>query len=219
MRMNRRNILLLIGLWIIAMAIVVPFDHATALWVQHHSPLRGHSILIQVMRVPGRYPYLIPLGILIGLMHRHRWHAAAPLLLTGPPVGILYTVLKWIIGRKRPIVEIAPFTFHPFIGGIRGLFVAVPGLSFPSGDAMMASATATVVTIVFPRWAAVAWIWALLVCIERVLENAHYLSDVVSGTGGGVLCGWFAFWLTFKILGEHPDRRVLEPEPSPVART
>jgi len=205
MAMTRRNALLLLIGWIIAMAIVLPFDRATAVWVQHHLPLIRHPTLIQVMRVPGRYPYLIPVGILVGLLYRNRWRAAAPLLLTGPPVGLLYTVMKWCFGRRRPVIEIAPFRFHPFIDGIRGLFVSVPGLSFPSGDAMMASATATVVTIILPRWAALAWAWALITCVERVLENAHYLSDVVSGTTGGVLCGWFACWLAIKLLGKHPD--------------
>ena len=187
------------------MAIVLPFDRAVAVWVQHHLPLASHPILVQVMRVPGRFPYLIPVGIAIGLLHRHRWRAAAALLLTGPPVGLLYTTLKWCFGRVRPVREIAPFTLHPFINGIRGLFVSVPGLGFPSGDAMMASATATVITIILPRWAPLAWAWALVTCIERVLENAHYLSDVVSGTAGGVLCAWFACWLAIKLLGRHPE--------------
>jgi hypothetical protein len=28
---------------------------------------------------------------------------------------------------------------------------------------------------------------------------------VVSGTAGGVLCGWFACWLAIKLLGKNPD--------------
>jgi membrane-associated phospholipid phosphatase len=35
-----------------------------------------------------------------------------------------------------------------------------------------------------------------------VLENAHYLSDVVAGAGLGILCGWIALQLSARWLRE-----------------
>jgi membrane-associated phospholipid phosphatase len=216
---SRRNMTLLIVGWVIAMAIALPNDRAAAQWVLHHHPLQLHPRLIWFMRLPGRYPFLIPIGVLLGLLHPKKWGAAAPLLLTGPPVGLVYTVLKWCFGRVRPVKVIAPFALHPFIGGIRGLFVAVPGLSFPSGDAMMAAAAATAMTIVLPRWAAAFWAWAVVVCAERVLENAHYLSDVVTGSAGGVVCAWIACWFANCVFGPKPEQTGFEPIVIPSTRT
>jgi membrane-associated phospholipid phosphatase len=77
------------------------------------------------------------------------------------------------------------------IGGWNGLF-RQPALSFPSGHATLAVATAVSLTILLPRW---RWIWfliALMVAVERVLENAHFVSDVVAGVGVGTVSALLA---------------------------
>ena len=59
-------------------------------------------------------------------------------------------------------------------------------LSFPSGHAACAFATATALSILLPRWRGAFYAVAVLVAAERVLENGHWLSDVVAAAALGV---------------------------------
>ena len=65
----------------------------------------------------------------------------------------------------------------------------------------MAFAAAACVAAALPRWAAAFFLWAALVAVERVLENAHYVSDVVAGAGLGILCAILVLKLSGRILG------------------
>ena len=200
--------------WLMALVIALAVDRHVAQWVhdtapidKHHWPVvfslnreRVRHDALRVVRFPGNYVFVAGAGLLLGLAHRRKWAAALPVLLSGPIVGATYTWMKWIVGRRRPVLEIAPFTFHPFTHGIIGLVKSVSGLSFPSGDATMAFAAAACMAVALPRWSAAFFAWAILVAAERVLENAHYVSDVVAGAGLGILCGWAAALVSRKIL-------------------
>lgn len=208
---SRFRAAILFFLWILAIVLATTVDRPVAYWVQAHRPLDkptangiprsgNHPIwATKIIRLPGNYGFVLPVGIAIGLLHRKRWAAALPILLSGPLVGIVYSILKWMVGRRRPVIELAPFTFHPFIDGIGGLF-HISGLAFPSGDATMAFAAATCAAAVLPRWAIAFFAWAAIVAVERVLENAHYVSDVTAGAGFGVLCGLAVIYVTRLVL-------------------
>lgn len=63
-------------------------------------------------------------------------------------------------------------------------------LSFPSGHASSAFATATVVDAAFGhRAGALAFGLAAWVAASRLAENKHFFSDVVAGAGLGIVCG------------------------------
>jgi membrane-associated phospholipid phosphatase len=191
---SRRVWVLLLGIWIVALVAAVELDLRVAQWVQAAPPIHRGGWLAWALKLPGYFPVTIGVAVLVGIFHRRSWRAALPLLLAGPAVGLVYTVLKWIVGRRRPVIPpLAPFQFHPFARGIGGLVHAESGLSFPSGHAAMAFATATCLAFALPRWAVVFYLIAAAVGAERVLENAHYLSDVVAGAGLGVACGWGAW--------------------------
>jgi undecaprenyl-diphosphatase len=203
---------MLLFLWIAGIALAMAIDRPVALWVQAHRPLDrklpdgakrsgNHPVwTTHIVRLPGNYVFVLLAGIAVGFWHRRRWTAALPVLLSGPLVGATYLVLKWIVGRRRPLYEIAPFTFHPFINGIDGLLHSVSGLAFPSGDATMAFAGAMCMAIALPRWSATFFFWGVLVAAERVLENAHYMSDVVAGAGLGILCAMAAVRISDRIF-------------------
>ena len=202
----------LLFLWIFAIALAASVDRPVALWVQAHRPLDqptaggiprsgNHPIwATKIIRLPGNYLFVAVVGIAVGFLHRKRWAAALPIFLSGPLVGITYVLMKWMIGRRRPVIELAPFTFHPFINGIGGLFHSVSGLAFPSGDATMAFAAATCVAVAIPKWSTAFFAWAVIVAVERVLENAHYVSDVTAGAGLGILSGLAVIRLTRALL-------------------
>lgn len=203
MALLRRHFLIFFLLWAALLGLALLVDREMAQWVHDTVPINRHSWLTHLVRLPGNYVFVLGVALLLALSHRRKWAAALPVLLSGPAVGAAYIWMKWLVGRRRPILEIAPFSFHPFTHGVVGLFKSVSGLSFPSGDATMAFAAAACVSFAFPRWSAAFFAWALLVAVERVLENAHYVSDVVAGAGLGVLCAYLAVQASKRILRDQ----------------
>jgi membrane-associated phospholipid phosphatase len=174
------------AIWVMAMLGSLFADRSVAQWVATHHPIDKHSLAIVILKLPGVYWTTLGIAALLGVFHRQHLRAAVLPLISGAIGGLAYLFLKWIVGRQRPVIAIAPFNFHPFIGGLQGLF-RQPALSFPSGHATLSFATAMSLTILLPRW---RWVWfvvALAVAAERVLENAHYVSDSIAGIGVGTL--------------------------------
>ncbi len=121
-------------------------------------------------------------------------HAAKKVLLLGLGRTCVITLLlvraivepaKWLIGRARPAIS----------AGLEPLFVG-PASSddfhaFPSGHAASAFGVATGVAGLFPKYRHIAWIWAWLICLSRVVLGRHFVADVIAG---GILgyCGGYA---------------------------
>ena len=126
--------------------------------------------------------------------HRSKWRAAGHLALSGIVGGVIYAFAKWFAGRKRPVTGIDAYKLNPFIDGFRGLLGA-ENMSFPSGHTTLAFATAACLAINVPRWKWVFYALATMTAVERVCENAHYLSDVVAGAGVGTLAAYLVFWV------------------------
>ena len=216
MSISRRAVFLWLALWAAALAVAPLFDRQVAQWVHDARPLDKHDWWVRVIRLPGNFVFVACVAAALALFHR-RWQAAVPLLLSGPIVGLVYLSIKWLVGRRRPVIVIAPFAFHPLIHGVRGLFGAESGLSFPSGDATMAFAAAGCLAAVLPRWTAAFFAAAALVAAERVLENAHYVSDVIAGGGLGVLCALVALRLAGRLSGRKPMIEGFAGDASPMA--
>lgn len=95
--------------------------------------------------------------------------------------------LKYTFKRHRPFAD------HPFI---------VPASdggspSFPSGHTSEAFATATSLTMAYPKWyvAVPAYAWAASVGYSRMYLGVHYPSDVF----GGAIIGAGTAYLTWKL--------------------
>jgi undecaprenyl-diphosphatase len=106
--------------------------------------------------------------------------------------GLVFTILKRLIGRARPLVEGSadPFVYRP-------LNWSVQYASFPSGHATDAFAIATAIGVLWPwtRW--IMWPYALGIAVSRVVVTAHFPSDVIAGAVVGVVGAllvreWFA---------------------------
>lgn len=212
------GILLLVAVWLATLGAVLAFDRQMAQWVRQVHPYPPNGPAVWAVKLPGSYPLVLAVAVLVAAFHRQSWRAAFPLVLSGPLVGAIYSLLKWTVGRQRPKITMAPFAFHPFHNGVMGLIHAESGLSFPSGHAAMAFAAATCLAAVLPRWRVPFFAIAAAVAAERVLEDAHYLSDVVAGAGIGVLCGLLALYLSSRWLptrakapNKHEPDRVVAP--------
>ena len=101
-------------------------------------------------------------------------------------------ILKLLVGRGRPFVggDANAFNFSPFAR-------TEAFASFPSGHAVAAFALAFAVSSVWPRLNVAMWIFAVLICLSRVVLLAHHPSDVVAGSLIGIVGAmsvryWFA---------------------------
>ena len=101
-------------------------------------------------------------------------------------------ILKLLVGRGRPFVggDANAFNFSPFAR-------TEAFASFPSGHAVAAFALAFAVSSVWPRLNVAMWIFAVLICLSRVVLLAHHPSDVVAGALIGIVGAmsvryWFA---------------------------
>ena len=200
------------------LAVAFACDASVARWV-HDSGLgawmKDHALLRISLRAFGIFWYSFWIGPLLFFLHPQKIRAWA-LLWTADAFSAVNCLIKWLAGRTRPYRLPGdvpqPFYLQPFYGGFRALLRALlhptepsklAGLDFPSGDATLAFATAGALAILLPRWRWYFYLAASIVAVERVAENAHYLSDVVAGAMLGILCALLA-------------RRLLQPRVQPL---
>lgn len=108
-------------------------------------------------------------------------------------INTVFTLgLKHAIGRDRPFIANPEY--------IPVLSASSP--SFPSGHTSNAFATATALTLVFPKWyvAAPSFAWAALVGYSRIHLGVHYPSDVLVGAIIGTGSAFLASWINRKVF-------------------
>ncbi len=108
------------------------------------------------------------------------------------------TALKYSVNRERPFIT------YPDIN--RKISAGSP--SFPSGHTSNAFATATSVSLGYPKWYVIApsFAWAGTVAWSRMELGVHYPSDVLVGA----LIGAGSAWVTHAVnrkLKQHPGHR------------
>ena len=105
------------------------------------------------------------------------------------------TALKYSVKRERPFVTY-PFIEKATVGG---------SPSFPSGHTSIAFATATSLSIAFPKWYVIApsFVWASAVGYSRMDLGVHYPSDVLVGA----IIGSGSAWLSYKLNKWYLDKK------------
>ena len=96
--------------------------------------------------------------------------------------AVLTTTLKFAIDRDRPFVT------YPDIQKLTG----AGSPSFPSGHTSEAFATATSISLAFPKWYVIApsFLWASAAGYSRMHLGVHYPSDVLVGALIGSSSAW-----------------------------
>jgi membrane-associated phospholipid phosphatase len=109
--------------------------------------------------------------------------------------GGITLILKYSVNRDRPFVT------YPDI--IQKSKVNSP--SFPSGHTSSAFATATSVSLAYPKWYIIApsYAWAGTVGYSRMHLGVHYPSDVLAGALIGSGCAYLTFKINQKLLKKN----------------
>jgi undecaprenyl-diphosphatase len=189
-----RTLLLILGLWVVVMIVGMWLDAPVARWA-HRAAIDRDHFGNQVLKMAGDWRFTAAVALALLAWHPQSWRPAGLLALSALLAGVTYVVFKWVAGRHRPLVVIDPLAFRPFINGWRGFFDQ-PNMSFPSGHTCLAFATAATLGICIPRLKYLFYALASVVAIERVAENAHYVTDVLAGAGLGTLTAH----LTYRML-------------------
>jgi membrane-associated phospholipid phosphatase len=106
--------------------------------------------------------------------------------------GGITTILKYTVDRERPFVT------YPDI--IQKGKAESP--SFPSGHTSGAFATATSVSLAYPKWYVIvpSYAWAGTVGYSRMHLGVHYPSDVLAGALIGSGCAYLTYRINQKLL-------------------
>ncbi|MDG1479323.1 MAG: phosphatase PAP2 family protein [Myxococcota bacterium] len=132
----------------------------------------GHRAL----RVAGFLPVWMAIGTALAL-HTRRRAIGVGLTLSAGLAGLLAEIGKLLIRRGRP-GEVAGYTFHRLPDDL-----STAGLGMPSSHAAVAFGGAFLLARLYPRVAPVVVLWAVGCGLTRVLDGAHFLSDVVAAAG------------------------------------
>ena len=147
-------------------------------------------------RIPYKAAWLPAVGELgrpmapLWLLLLWAWAAKRPRVLLAGLLAMLLTLctvlpIKSAVGRVRPDEEPAEVMRQPFFHR---------SYSFPSGDATLAFAVATVAAgFIFAakvRW--LPFLLAAMAGVTRLILLRHFASDVIAGAALGILCGYAA---------------------------
>ncbi|AEV99329.1 hypothetical protein A4D02_34000 [Niastella koreensis] len=111
--------------------------------------------------------------------------------------------MKYAFQRSRPYL-VTPGLTKVSGGG---------GPSFPSGHTSVAFATATSLTLAYPKWyvAVPAYAWAASVGYSRMYLGVHYPSDVLAGAVIGAGSAWLMYKANKWLFKKKPGVNELRP--------
>jgi membrane-associated phospholipid phosphatase len=212
----------------LALAISIAFmffvDRAATAWAQH-LPQGFKAAFDQITNAGESGWFLIPFGCVVLILAA----LTAPelprltqgvlgalagrfgyLFLAIGATGLFATIVKRLIGRARPYIDLhgSPFTYMPFAW--RSEYA-----SLPSGHATTAGAAAFAIGAIWPRSRPVMWLYALVVVFSRVVVMAHHPSDVIAGVVvGAVGAAWIRRLFAARRLVFSPRDLGVYPGPS-----
>jgi membrane-associated phospholipid phosphatase len=128
---------------------------------------------------------LVPLFLLFRFFLKDRKQAMRMLFLIASISisGIVNTMIKWVLGRNRPIN-----LFHYDFYGFNFFEVIYESTSFPSGHALTVFSLAAALSILYPHARFFLFPAAAVIALSRVILTSHFLSDILAGAVLGVIC-------------------------------
>jgi membrane-associated phospholipid phosphatase len=191
----------------VAIAVLMMFADVHTVAVASHLPAWLLGVLSELTDLGKSGWFLIPLGIalaFIAVCHSPALPRTAQLVLLAVTIRLSFlfaaiavpslftSIVKRVIGRARPFVDLAGDPFH-----LQAFVWRPEYASMPSGHATTAVAAAMAFGMLWPQLRAPLWAYAVIILASRVLLAAHYPSDILAGAAvgtAGVLLvrDWFA---------------------------
>jgi membrane-associated phospholipid phosphatase len=202
--MNRRALTLeLLAALVVALLLVatvfavLPLDRVLAADMQHLT----NPVLATLLRDASVFGDMVVEAILIGLAAtilawRRRWLEARFVVASSIAAGVLGTVIKMLVGRPRPILELSSGLLWPLFDRY----------SFPSGHTVFYTAFFGAIAFLLwkrftgrARWTGIVICLSLIALVgpSRVFLGVHWPSDVLAGYLVGGLC-LFAVILSYQ---------------------
>lgn len=105
------------------------------------------------------------------------------------------TALKYSVNRTRPFITYPDIRKKSKAGSP----------SFPSGHTSSAFATATSISLLYPKWFVIipSYTWAGTVGFSRMDLGVHYPSDVLAGAVIGAGSAWLTYYVNKKLISRH----------------
>src|SRR5678815_3849421 len=104
---GRRRWPAIAGWWLLAIGIGLVLDGFVPRLVAPYAGLVRHSEFAHELKESGHFVFTIVVAGLLWILHPWRWRGGAFLCLCGMGAGLFYTAGKMLLGRTRPVVEIA----------------------------------------------------------------------------------------------------------------
>jgi membrane-associated phospholipid phosphatase len=222
---TRSPLIWLLPLALVAILVAFRFDQPLAQAMADISPrIKKVAVLVSWFGKGGVILFPTGLLILLGMFmkiarpDREDWldpilRALIVVFVIVAAAGLADDVLKVIFGRARPFMWLAGDTsgFHPF--RVKSQFN-----SFPSGHTTTSFAAAIALGALFPRLRAAFFLVAMAIGVSRIVQDVHYLSDVVAGAALGMTIAILVL-APFRKRNWIPYRRSRSPRPKPVVFT
>jgi len=141
----------------------------------------------RMFRVTGYVPLWLLIGAALVLVDAGKLRRGLLLVVAAALAGGAAEGLKLAARRERPEVNQGAYSFRSFADRPW----STRNLGLPSSHAAVAFAAATVLTGYFRRATVVWFLFAAGCAATRVLERAHFVSDVAAGALVGIAIGWW----------------------------
>lgn len=145
-----------------------------------------------LLRQFGMWPGVAAVYFILLLVRRDGWSVANRMLACVVLCSLATYAIKFVAGRERPNQAVEKrqthLSFRPFTL-LRDAAPPAAGdaasddrtMSFPSGEATVAFSLATVLSLLFRRGWPLFYALALGTCAARLVQGAHFVSDVAAG--------------------------------------
>lgn len=190
----KRHLWIALGLALLSIASIVLADESVARLMHAH---RGWAAAAAWIAELGDSLYwFIAFGAGFIAMHLRRAHDSARwcflALASLAGSGIVSGILKATLARWRPRAFVAEGAFDGQTGfAFPAFIVDHVRNSFPSGHATTAFTLSALATMKWPRLAALWVALGAMVAASRVVQNSHWLGDMLAGSA----LGWATPWL------------------------
>jgi membrane-associated phospholipid phosphatase len=194
----RKHLWIAVGLLLFSLASIHLADESVARFMHGH---RGWaSTAAWIAELGDSLYWFIAFGVGFVVFHLRRaqdaarwcFLAIASLALS----GIVSGILKATLARWRPRAFVADGAFTGDSGfAFPAFIVEHVRNSYPSGHATTAFTLAALATIKWPRWTGF-WVGCgAVVALSRVVQNSHWLGDMLAGSA----LGWAAPWVVMAV--------------------